>query len=1073
MNLGAARVLVLQLALTGLGYAALSWVAVTLALPWGFASPLFPAAGLALACVLAWGMRMLPAVAIASGSLTMLFNGAPGAATWMDWVVPVSVGLGAAVQAALGAWLVRRFVRAPLELGAPEDILRFMLLAGPVACLVSATVGTLALGVTRSMDPDGLAVTWATWWCGDTLGVLLAAPLLLAFIGQPADAWRPRRWTVAMPLGIVMLMLALAIDQVSQRELLRRDAMVTRDVNAAVDRVKRELQRHVDALEALHGVFLASDEVTRDEFRRAAGPWLERLTGVQALGWHERLHPDAVAAFEAQVQAEGLAGFKVFNRNDGLPPPADDMLVMRFIEPMVSNASALGVNVLTIPAAAAAIDRARRSDHAVASAGFRLTQEAQQQTGVVIYRAVYHGVPRNEAERLPATRGMVFLTLRMDEALRQLAAELPVHLGLCLVDRGPLASTAAPPQQPQRLAGAPGCESDVEAPAMVRWKQAGVDLAGRDWELRVRIDETQLPGATPWTIWVFAMAGLMAATLLSILLLTITGRTRRIESAVRERTAQLQREIAERSSAEVALRESEQRLRNIFNTVPTGIVYTDLQGRIIQVNPGFCQLTGYSTEELTRMATADLTHPADRSADISLLQRMAAGELPSYRRTKRYLTRDGEVRWVRIQVRPLFDAAGRPYRTVGVVEDISEHLKLEEAERARKLAEASNRAKSDFLSRMSHELRTPLNAMLGFAQLLGLEGGKAMTSRQKEWLGQIQTAGWHLLDMINDVLDLSRIDLGTVKLHTEALQVRQLLQDSVALVEAEALQRGVRVELADANLDELAVVGDATRVKQILTNLLSNAVKYNREGGRVAVSARAAERPGHPEGDVVEIAVQDTGMGLSPEQIAHLFEPFNRLGREASGVAGTGIGLVISRRLAEGMGGELRAQSEAGQGSTFTLVLPSAAVARGAVSGWGELGVVEPSYGARRVHYIEDNEINAEVMRGVLAQRPQIDLSISATAAEGMTSIRDRSPDLVLLDMHLPDMDGLEVLARLRGDPRTADVPVVVVSADALQDQIEGALHAGAQRYLTKPVDVREVLSIVDELLGARDARPA
>jgi PAS domain S-box-containing protein len=1073
MNLGAARVLVLQLVLTGLGYAALSWAAVTLALPWGFASPLFPAAGLALACALAWGPRVLPAVALASGVLTHVFNGSPALASPLNWVVPVSVGLGATLQAALGVWLVRRFVREPLELGGPNEILRFMLLGGPVACLVSASVGTLALGVTQSMAMDSLAVTWATWWCGDTLGVLLAAPLILTFIGRPVDAWRPRRLTVALPLAVVTLMLALAIDQVGQRELLRREAMVAGDGNGAIDRVKRELQRHVDALDALHGVFLASDDVTRDEFRRASLPWLERLAGVQALGWHQRIAPDQVAQFEARIRAEGLAGFKVFNRSDGLPPPADDMLVMQYIEPLVGNASALGVNVLTIPAAAAAIDRSRRSARAVASAGFRLTQEAQQQVGVVIYRAVYQGEPRTEDERLQATHGMVFLTLRMDDALRQLAAELPAHLSLCLVDRGALVGPAGQPRPRQRLAGVPGCESNEPDKAMVQWMDAGVDLAGRDWELRVRIDESLLPGSTPWTIWVFAMAGLMAATMLSILLLTITGRTRRIESAVRERTAQLQREIAERSSAEIALRESEQRLRNIFNTVPTGIVYTDLQGRIIQANPGFCQLIGYSTEELTRMSTADLTHAADRQADTSLLQRMAAGELPTYRRTKRYLTRDGEVRWVRIQVRPLFDATGRPYRTVGVVEDISEHLRLEEAERARKLAEASNRAKSDFLSRMSHELRTPLNAMLGFAQLLGIEGGSAMSSRQKDWLGQIQTAGWHLLDMINDVLDLSRIDLGTVKLHTEALPVHRLLRDSLALVEAEALQRGVRVELGGPDAADLAVVGDATRVKQILTNLLSNAVKYNREGGRVVVSARAAERPGHPEGDVVEIAVQDNGLGLSEAQIEHLFEPFNRLGREASGVAGTGIGLVISRRLAEGMGGELRVASEEGQGSTFTLVLPSASVARGVVSGWGGLGLVEPGYGVRRVHYIEDNEINAEVMRGVLAQRPQIDLSISYTAAEGMASIRDRSPDLVLLDMHLPDMEGLEVLTRLRSDPRTADVPVVVVSADALQDQIEGALHAGAQRYLTKPVDVREVLSIVDELLGAREARPA
>jgi PAS domain S-box-containing protein len=1072
MNPGAVRVLALQLILTGLGYAALSWAALPLSLPWGGASPLFPAAGLALACTLAWGLRVLPAIALASALLTAVLHGSAAPAGPLSWGVPLALGLGAAGQAALGAWLVQRFVRGPLALDGPAEILRFMLLGGALACVLTATIGTWALGVSQSLPAQTLVITWATGWFGNTLGVLLAAPLVLTLIGQPAETWRPRRLTVALPLGVAMLVLGLSISQAYHHEQLRLEAIVARDGLAAVDRLRRELQRYVDALEALHGVFLASEQVTREEFRRASQPWVEGLVGVQALGWHQRIAPDQVAPFEARMRAEGLPDFKVFHRRDGLPPPADELIVMQYVEPLADNAPALGVNVLTIPAAAAAIERARRSNRAVASAAFRLTQKVEQM-GVVIYRAVYQGEPRTEQERLQFTQGAVFLTLRIEDALRELAAGLPAYLSLCLVDRGALHATSIQPRLRQRLAGAPGCESASPDQARVRWMQASLDLLGRDWELRLRIDESQLSESTAWTLWGFELAGLMATSMLSILLLTITGRTRRIEAAVRERTVQLQREMAERGSAEIALRESEQRLRNIFNAVSAGIVYTDLRGGIIQANPSFCQLVGYSTEELTRMSTADLTHPADRQADVALLRGLAAGELPSYSRTKRYLTRDGEVRWVRIQVRPLLDAAGRPYRTVGVVEDISHQLKLEEAERARKLAEASNRAKSDFLSRMSHELRTPLNAMLGFAQLLGMEAGPAMSARQKDWLAQIQTAGWHLLEMINDVLDLSRIDLGTMKLHTEALPVHRLLRDSLALVEAEALQRGVRLELGGDDASELAVLCDATRAKQILTNLLSNAVKYNREGGKVILSARAAERPGHPEAEVVEIAVQDTGMGLSPQQIEHLFEPFNRLGRETSGVAGTGIGLVISRRLAEGMGGELRVHSIEGEGSTFTLVLPSAARARGAASAWGELGVVEPSYGRRRVHYIEDNEVNAEVMRGVLAQRPQIELSVSATAAEGLKSVRERSPDLVLLDMHLPDMDGMEVLTRLRSDPHTADVPVVVVSADALQDQIEAALHAGAQRYLTKPVDVREVLSIVDELLSAREARSA
>ncbi|GIX24300.1 MAG: hypothetical protein KatS3mg122_1531 [Caldimonas sp.] len=1069
---GPVRTVVLASIVTAAGYALLSVAASWLSLPQGLASPLFPAAGWALACTLVWGVRAWPVVALTSAVLTPVLHGSalqPGA---QAWVVSAIVGLGAGLQAWVGAALVHRRLGRTPALEAPGEILRFMGLAGPVACVVGASAGTLALSLVQSQPSATWALTWWTWWGGHTLGVWVTAPVVLSFLAQPAEAWRPRRLTVAVPLAAVTLMMALAIHEVVQQERQRRDVAATRDAALAADRVQREFQRYLDVLDAVHGVFVASDGVTRSEFRRAAEPWLSRLEGVQALGWHRRVRVQDLPDFEAQVRAEGLTDFRVFNRSEGVPPPADEAMVMHYIEPMARNAAALGVNVLTIPAAAAAIERARRHNRIVASAGFRLTQETHDQVGVVLYRPVYAGEARSAEERLRATQGVVFLTLRMDDALRSVANPLAEHLSLCLVDRGP-SEPGAQAFAPQRLAGAAGCDSAQDRAAGLRVVDVPFDLAGRHWMLRVRVDESRLPGGAPWNLWAFAMAMLLAATMLGVLLLTLTGRTRRVEAAVRERTAQLQREIAERSSAEAALRESEQRLRNIFNTVPAGIVYTDLQGRIIQANPGFCQLTGYSAEELSMMSTADLTDPQDRSADAQLLERMARGELPFYRRTKRYVTRGGQVRWVRVQVRPLFDAEGRPYRTVGVVEDISERLRLEEAERARKLAEAANRAKSDFLSRMSHELRTPLNAMLGFAQLLGLEGASALTGPQREWLAQIQKAGWHLLDMINDVLDLSRIDLGTIKLHTEALPLHKLLKESVALVQAEAVQRGVHIVFDEDHLRGLAVMGDATRVKQILTNLLSNAVKYNREGGRVWIEASERSRPEHPGGAAVAIHIRDTGMGMSQEQLAHLFEPFNRLGREHTGAPGTGIGLVISRRLAEGMGGQLHAHSVEGEGSTFTLELPSAAAAPSGVSGFGELGPAMPSYGLSRVHYIEDNEINAEVMRGVLAQRPQIELSVSGTGAEGLARIRAQRPDLVLLDLHLPDMHGLEVLQQLRSDPHTAQVPVVVVSADAVQDQIESLLRAGAQRYLVKPVDVREVLRLVDELLAARQARPA
>ena len=287
---------------------------------------------------------------------------------------------------------------------------------------------------------------------------------------------------------------------------------------------------------------------------------------------------------------------------------------------------------------------------------------------------------------------------------------------------------------------------------------------------------------------------------------------------MRERTAALRAEVGERHVAEMALRASEQRFRNILDNVPIGVVYTDLAGRVIQANPRYCELTGYSESELEALSPAALTHPDDLATDEMLTAQLVAGEIPVYRRHKRCFNRAGDVVWVRSTVSVLRDAKNEPWRIVAVVEDITEHLRLEEAERAREAAEVSNRAKSDFLSRMSHELRTPLNAMLGFAQLLEIDRRNPLTPAQRPWVGQIQQAGWHLLEMINDVLDLSRIDSGNLRLETATLDLGQLVEATTALVASDAARRGIRIsqELAPGTS---AVLGDATRVKQILTNL--------------------------------------------------------------------------------------------------------------------------------------------------------------------------------------------------------------------------------------------------------------
>jgi len=392
----------------------------------------------------------------------------------------------------------------------------------------------------------------------------------------------------------------------------------------------------------------------------------------------------------------------------------------------------------------------------------------------------------------------------------------------------------------------------------------------------------------------------------------------------------------------------------------------------------------------------------------------------------------------------------------------NEQLQQEIAERRRAEEEAdrANRAKSDFLSRMSHELRTPLNGILGFAQLLQME---SLPADQEESVTHILKAGRHLLGLINEVLDISRIEAGRLQLSLEPVPVGDTLRGAVDLVRPLAAQRDIELvaEVAD---DHRHVLADRQRLQQVLLNLLSNAVKYNRTRGAVAVSCE--ER----SGGRLRMLVTDTGHGISPDKIERLFTPFDRLGADGAGIEGTGLGLVLSKHLVEVMGGTLDVTSQVGVGSTFAVEFPLTAAPADAL----KLPAASPTVQAERgegrmvVLYIEDNVSNLRLVEQVLGRRPQTTLLSAMQGQLGLDLAREHRPDLILLDLHLPDVPGDEVLRRLREGPQTRGIPVVILSADATPGQVERLLAAGAQAYLTKPLDVRQLLALVDQRMSQK-----
>jgi len=391
--------------------------------------------------------------------------------------------------------------------------------------------------------------------------------------------------------------------------------------------------------------------------------------------------------------------------------------------------------------------------------------------------------------------------------------------------------------------------------------------------------------------------------------------------------------------------------------------------------------------------------------------------------------------------------------------EVADRRQAEESARlASTEADRANRAKSEFLSRMSHELRTPLNAILGFAQLLQME---VQTPEQRESVAHILKAGRHLMDLIDEVLDIARIEAGRLHLSPEPVPVADLLRETLDLMRPLAAQRAIRLETGALPGEDGHVRADRQRLKQVLLNLLSNAIKYNRDAGRVTLTC--AQAPG----DRLHIRVTDTGPGIPAALMARLFTPFDRLGAEQQGVEGTGLGLVLSKRLVEAMGGAMGCESALGEGSTFWVELPLAAAPAERLKELPpEVLAAAPAPGpAATVLYIEDNLSNLRLVERVLAHRPGIRVLPAMQGRLGLDLAREHRPALIFLDLQLPDLPGYEVLRHLQGDPRTREIPVLVISADASPGQIQRTLAAGARAYLTKPLDVRGLLAAVDEHL--------
>ena len=539
-----------------------------------------------------------------------------------------------------------------------------------------------------------------------------------------------------------------------------------------------------------------------------------------------------------------------------------------------------------------------------------------------------------------------------------------------------------------------------------------------------------------------------------------------LEQRVKIRTKELNQTNQKLNIEVNKLNESESRIRTIMNSVVDGIVTIDEDGIIESINPAAEQIFGYGFEELIGYNVTCLIPESYRkdheNAMIKFKETGVHTIIGQYLELEG-LRKDGSMF-------PLCIAINRMrlrdrYRFTGVVRDITEQKQKEiELIQAKEEAEKSNQAKSEFLSSMSHELRTPMNAILGFSQLLTTNTLDPLSQAQASQTNEIYKAGNHLLELINEILNLSGIESGEISLSIENIYLAELIDDILSLVTPLADKKSITVFNQTIEQPDNIVFADKIRLKQVLLNIISNAIKYTLDGGTITFALTG------PKDGMVTISIADTGIGVPKEKIGSLFEPFNRLGAEQTEVEGTGIGLSIAKQLIELMRGTISVVSTVGKGSTFSVQIPEGKIQELPLPAHHSTSqliyTMESSKPIHTLLYVEDNPANLRLVEEILKARNDIKLFSAPKAELGIDLARYHRPDLILMDIHLPGLDGITALKYLKTSEATRSIPVIAVSANAMQSDIDKAMEAGFDSYITKPIRVGSFMEKIDSHLG-------
>ena len=814
-----ARRVLAQILLVAAGYYLSGWLGLILAIPPGYATAVWPASGIALAGVMLAGPRVAPGIWLGSFLINLGPSMGPATAT-ASLAIPAAIGIGASLQALAGAWLIRRFVGYQNLLMQELDVIRLLLLGGPVACIINPVVGVVTLQAAGVLSGDAAWLNLWTWWVGDSIGVLVFAPLVLVWAVRPYATWLQRQLFVTLPLLALFATVVALFVFVSQRERARIEDEFHVTALELGQRLQKDLTTTLSALGAVEGFYASSEKVDRYEFEIFAGRLMNVLPGTRALAWAQRVTGEDRAGFERQARAAGVTGFEVHERDgQGRRVPAAaraEYIVVPHVVPAAGNEALVGFDALSEPARRAALEEARDTGRVTATGRVQLVLQ-RPEAGLLAFMPVYrHGVqPASIVARRRYLEGYAMAVFPLDvlmEGTRRIAGEHDIELRLY---------DDAPSGQPELIYGAAARNPDGGLHRELRF-----NFASRPLRLEFDLPGQALLSQRSWETWLVLAGGLLLTSLVGMLLLLGVGRAARVEALVDERTSELRR------------------------------------------------------------LNADLVAEAARRRRLETEAEKRAGEMAE---SNAELQRRAEVN--RQLLRSLRHSEGELRRT------------------ASQLA-SSNRELEQFAYVASHDLKAPLRSIGSFAQLLERRHTEKLGEEAREFLGFIQDGIRQMQALIDDLLQLSRVDPR--RLEPAVVSMRSLVDRACRQLTADLASSH-----ADIQVGELPEVNaDANMLVQLLQNLISNAIKFQKPGSvpQVRIDASA-------EGEFWHFTVRDNGIGMDPQHLDSIFMVFKRL-HTPDQYPGSGIGLAICKKVVNLHGGEIWAESRPGEGTTFHFTLP-------------------------------------------------------------------------------------------------------------------------------------------------------